>query len=168
MRLPIGPDHEPPLRPWSDDPADIYTPPGGPPPTDRIPPAVYEAMGEANVFAFSRAFYERLAASPIAHLFPRGPKNLERAADKSAAMFVFLFGGPHLYQQRHGPPRLRMRHLPFRIDEPAREAWLGCLRATLAEAPTKFAMPAEHVGAVDAFLTAFSSWMVNARTEDDA
>ena len=168
MRLPIGPEHQPPIRPWSDNPGDIYTPPGGPPATDRIPPAVYEAMGEANVFAFTRAFYARLGASPIAGMFPRSEKNLERAADKSAALFVFLFGGPHLYQQRHGPPRLRMRHLPFRIDEHARAAWLDCLRATLAEAPERYAMPAAHVDTVDAFLTAFSSWMVNARTEGDA
>ncbi len=142
---------------------EIWTPPGGPPQTDRIPAAVFEAMGEANVVAFTRAMYRRLAASGIAHMFPKGERNLMAAADRSASMNVFLFGGPHLYQQRHGPPRLRMRHIPFVIDEAGRVEWMRCFRETLAEAPALYAMPAEHVGAVERFYDDFSRWMVNSQ-----
>src|SRR5690606_23669271 len=42
---------------------EIWTPPEGPPQTDRIPAAVFGAMGEAGVVAFTRAMYRRLAAS---------------------------------------------------------------------------------------------------------
>lgn len=140
----------------------IYTPQGGPPQTDAIPSAVYEAMGEENIIAFFHAFYRRLAESSIADMFPKSEKNLLRAADKSADMFTFLFGGPHLYQKRHGPPMMRARHIPFVIDEAARESWLACYRATLDESVDKFSMPAEHVDAVWNFVTAFSAWMVNA------
>ncbi|MFK7884253.1 MAG: hypothetical protein AB8F26_08760 [Phycisphaerales bacterium] len=140
---------------------EIWTPPGGPPQTDRIPPAVYETMGEENVFAFTRAFYKRLAESEIAHLFPKGERNLMLAADKSAALNVFLFGGPHMYQQRHGPPRLRMRHMPFVIDEAGRMEWMRCFRETLQEATASFGMPAEHIPAVAMFYDGFSRWMVN-------
>lgn len=145
----------------------IWTPPDGPPQTDRIPAAVYGAMGEEGVTAFIRAFYRRLGDSGIADMFPRSEKNLMRAADKSAAMFVFLFGGPHLYQQRHGRPMMRARHLPFVIDEAVRREWLRCYRETLDEAPEKFGMPGEHVEAVWKFVVDFSGWMVNAeaRTE---
>ncbi|MCC5822459.1 MAG: hypothetical protein LAT64_06970 [Phycisphaerales bacterium] len=145
---------------------EIWTPPGGPPQTDRIPAAVYEAMGEENIFAFTRAFYLRLAASSVAHLFPRGERNLMAAADKSAALNVFLMGGPHLYQQRHGPPRLRMRHIPFVIDEAGRREWMRCFRETLAEAPEQYGMPAEHVAAVEKFYDDFSGWMVNSKGEE--
>lgn len=140
---------------------EIWTPPGGPPQTDRIPAAVYAAMGEASITEFTRAFYRRLAESSIAKLFPRGERNLMAAADKSAALNVFLMGGSHLYQQRHGPPRLRMRHMPFVIDEAGRREWMRCFRETLAEAPEKFGMPPEHVGAVEKFYDDFSGWMVN-------
>ena len=143
----------------------VWTPPGGPPQTDRIPVAVYEAMGDANIYAFTRAFYRRLGASAIASMFPRGERNLMVAADRSATMNVFLMGGPHLYQQKFGPPRLRMRHLPFEIDEAGRQEWLRCFRETLAEAPELYAMPPEHVESVDRFYTDFSGWMVNSKRE---
>lgn len=165
-RLPImpgGPDGgEPDIR-LPDRP--IYTPPGGPPRTDRIPDEVYRAMGEANVMALAEAFYRRIGESEAAALFPKGEALIEASA-KTGAMFVFLFGGPHLYQQRHGAPRMRMRHLPFRIGPKARSVWLRCLRETLREAPEKFAMPAEHVETVYAFFVSFSAWMVNSETDD--
>jgi hemoglobin len=145
---------------------EIYTPPGGPPATDRIPPAVFEAMGEENIRAFARAFYARLAASSIAGMFPTDGAALAAAADRSADMLIFLFGGPPVYQRKHGPPRMRQRHLPFVITEAARAEWVRCFRETVAEAPSLFAMPAEHAGAVDAFFDAFSRWMVNAHDED--
>lgn len=158
----------PPHDPDERDGVPIWTPPGGPPQTDRIPPAVYEAMGEEQITNFFYAFYRRLGRSGIAHLFPKSEKNLMRSAEKSAAMFVFLFGGPHLYQQRYGPPMMRARHLPFVIDEPARQEWLRCYRETLDEAPEKFDMPSEHVEAVWKFVVDFSGWMVNAEPSADS
>ena len=143
----------------------IYTPPGGPPATDRIPPAVYGAMGEANIRAFARAFYDRLSRSSIAGMFPRDRPGLDAAADRSADMLIFLFGGPPVYQRKHGPPRMRQRHLPFVITESARAEWVRCFGATVEEAPRLFGMPAEHAGAVAAFFDAFSRWMVNAQDE---
>lgn len=144
----------------------IWTPPGGPPRTDRVPAAVYEAMGAERINAFTRAFYRRLAASSVAHLFPDDEPGLMRAADRSADLNVFLFGGPHVYQQRHGPPRLRMKHLPFVIDEAARLEWMRCFNETLAEAPALYAMPAEHAPAVGRFFDDFSRWMVNTAPDD--
>tara|TARA_R110000868_G_scaffold241497_2_gene496296 strand:+ start:41449 stop:41928 length:480 start_codon:yes stop_codon:yes gene_type:complete len=143
----------------------IHTPPHGPPQTDRIPAAVYQAMGEPEINRMFHAFYHRLAKSSIADMFPKSEKNLIKAAEKNASMFVFLFGGPHLFQQRHGPPMMRARHLPFIIDESGRQEWLRCFKETLDEAPEKYSMPAEHVDAVWKFVYDFSSWMVNAKEE---
>lgn len=156
------PSHDPDSR----DGVPIWTPPGGPPQTDRIPVEVYESMGEEQVTRFTHAFYRRLGASSIAHMFPKSEKNLMRAADKSAAMFAFLFGGPHLYQQRYGRPMMRARHLPFVIDETARQEWLRCYRETLDEAPEQYNMPAAHVEKVWKFVVDFSAWMVNAETPE--
>ena len=77
-------------------------------------------------------------------------------------LFTFLFGGPHLYQQRHGRPMMRARHIPFVITESGRQEWLRCYRQTLDEAVELYDMPAEHVEAVWKFVTDFSAWMVNA------
>jgi len=145
----------------------IFTPQGGPPRTDGIPSAVYEAMGEEQIVAFFHAFYRRLGESAIADMFPRSEKNLMRSAEKSADMFTFLFGGPHLYQRKHGQPMMRARHIPFVITEEGRQEWLRCYRETLDEASEKFAMPSEHVDAVWKFVVAFSGWMVNAEKPGD-
>ena len=40
-------------------------------------------------------------------------------------------GGPDLYVQKHGHPRLRMRHAPFPIGEAERDQWLACMAAAM-------------------------------------
>ncbi|HCU83811.1 group II truncated hemoglobin [Methylophilus sp. UBA6697] len=45
-------------------------------------------------------------------------------------LFMFLMGwtgGPQLYIERYGHPRLRARHMPFPIDESARDQWMYCM-----------------------------------------
>lgn len=138
----------------------VWTPPSGPPRTDRVPPAVYEAMGVEGVERMFEAFYRRLSESGVRRLFPTDDQALLQASRRSAALFVFLFGGPPLYQQRYGPPRMRMRHLPFEIDAAARSEWLRCFRETLDES-ARYGMPEEHVEDVWRFVEAFSAWMVN-------
>ena len=36
-------------------------------------------------------------------------------------------GGPNLYIERHGHPRLRMRHFPFSIGVQERDQWIACM-----------------------------------------
>jgi hemoglobin len=45
-------------------------------------------------------------------------------------------GGPNHYTSERGHPRLRARHMPFRIGEAERDAWLLCMRGALEEAVT--------------------------------
>jgi hemoglobin len=55
-----------------------------------------------------------------------GP-SLENANQR---LFMFLsgwMGGPDLYQEAHGHPRLRMRHMPFAIGTQERDQWLRCM-----------------------------------------
>ena len=142
----------------------IYTPPGGPPRVSPPDPAIFAAMGEANIFAMIRAFYGELAQSAIASMFP---DDMDFAADKSAAFFVGLLGGPPLYQQRFGSPMMRARHLPFPIDAAARQEWLACFNRVLDHAPARYAFPAAHLPGFRAFLAGFSSWMVNTAPTTD-
>lgn len=142
---------------------EVYTPAEGPPSNSGVSRELYAAMGEANITRMIHDLYERLGESSVASLFPRDPGARARAADRSAAFFVFLMGGPPLYQQRHGPPRMRARHLPFEIDEPARQEWLRCFGEVLEGAEEKYDFPAEHLDGFVEFLVKFSGWMVNAR-----
>ncbi|MEL6328297.1 MAG: hypothetical protein AAFR38_01435 [Planctomycetota bacterium] len=141
--------------------APVYTPPGGPPQNTSVSREIFGLMGEDNIRAMIASFYDRLAASEIAELFPKGDKNIQRAAEKSADFFVFLLGGPPLYQQRHGPPMMRARHMPFEIDDNARLVWLRCFKEAIADAVEKHGFPAQHRDGFEDFLDKFSTWMVN-------
>ena len=139
---------------------DFYVPPGGPP-QERPNPAIYAKMGEANIFKMLEDFYLELGQSEIKHLFPA---NMKHASQKSGAFFVFLLGGPPLYQERHGSPMMRQRHMAFTIDEQARQVWLACFRKILIDSETKYQFPPEYMEEFVTFLERFSLWMVNTRT----
>ncbi len=135
----------------------IYTPPGGPP--GRPPsPEIYPKMGQENIFKMLSDFYQELGKSEIRALFPN---DMEEASKKSALFFVTLLGGPPLYAQTYGPPRMRARHLPFEIDEAARKVWLDCFDRVLESADSKYNFPPEHLEGFKNFLSDFSAWMVN-------
>ena len=141
--------------------APIYTPPGGPGQTERPSPEIYRALGEEGVFRLLEDFYVELGKSEARHLFPSTPEGLKSASERSAAFFVQLLGGPPLFIERYGPPRMRMRHFPFEIDEAARGEWLRCFRHVLEGAEERYGFPAEHLPGFRAFLDGFSAWMVN-------
>ena len=136
----------------------IYTPPGGPPQGPGPSREIYRIMGEANIFRMISDLYGELEKSEVRHLFPA---NMEEASKKSAAFFVGLLGGPPIYVEKYGSPRMRARHLPFEIDERARQVWLACFNRVLEDAEAKYQFPAEHLEGFKDFLNAFSSWMVN-------
>lgn len=138
----------------------IYIPPEGPPQNILPSQEIFAAMGENNIYRMLEDFYLELEKSSIRHIFP---SDMREASHKSAAFFVFILGGPPLYQQQHGPPRMRQRHLPFRIDEEARQVWLDCFQRILANADKKYQFPMEHIKSFNLFLDKFSAWMVNTK-----
>lgn len=139
----------------------VYTPIGGPPQGPRPPEAIFHALGVAGVFELLEAFYVQLGQSSISELFPNGSEALTAASQRSAAFFVQLLGGPPLFSQHFGPPRMRARHIPFEIDEQAREVWLACFEATLDLEGPRLGFPDGDRAAFRAFLVGFSAWMVN-------
>ena len=140
---------------------EIHTPPAGPPQGPPPDPAIYAALGLEGITRMLQDLYVQLGRSPIAHLFPADEAGLKAAGAKSALFFVTVCGGPPLYAQQHGPPRMRARHLPFAIDEAARRHWLACWEPVLREADVNYGFPAEHLAGFRDFLDGFSAWMVN-------
>ena len=123
---------------------------------------IYARMGRENLYRMFEEFYRELGASPIRSMFPQ---DLAASSRKSAAFFAQLTGGPQEYSERFGPPRMRARHLPFKITPQARAEWLSCFERILLRAVDDFAFPAEHLDGFRQFLQKFSLWMVN--TADD-
>lgn len=138
----------------------FYVPPSGPPQNILPSSEIYAKMGEDAIFQMLEDFYVELGKSSIRHLFPQ---NVKEASKKSAVFFVSILGGPPLYQQRFGPPRMRQRHLPFIIDESARQTWLDCFKFILQDADKKYQFPKEHMESFLRYLEEFSAWMVNTK-----
>jgi hemoglobin len=142
----------------------VYVPPEGPP--KKIPSKeIYAAMGRENIFRMCEDFYRELEKSEIRSLFP---EDMVAASRKNAAFFVGMLGGPPLYQELYGSPRMRARHLHVVIDEQARRTWVDCFRRTLDHAVERYSFPPEHLPGFIEFLEGFSAWMVNSQEESGA
>jgi len=59
--------------------------------------------------------------------------DLATAKDK---LFKFLsgwLGGPDLFVQEYGHPRLKQRHFPFAVNQQVRDQWMYCMNKALYE-----------------------------------
>ena len=57
-------------------------------------------------------------------LRPLFPDDLEPGKQWQFLFLTQYWGGPARYQDQRGHPRLRMRHMPFAIDQQARDLWV--------------------------------------------
>ncbi len=98
-------------------------------------PSPYERLGgAAGVRKLVDRFYDFMTELPeAAHVLRMHPEQLSGSREKLYEFLCGWFGGPPLYVQKRGHPRLRMRHLPFPIDDRARDAWLMCMERALDE-----------------------------------
>jgi len=101
-----------------------------PPPGDTL----YARVGGLGFFeALAGRFYDGVMADPV--LAPMYPAEDIAGAQRRLALFLAQYwGGPTTYSEERGHPRLRMRHARFPIDSAAQEAWLGHMRAAVADA----------------------------------
>lgn len=94
-------------------------------------PTPFAALGGSDrVEALADAFYDRVELeSPILRsMLPVDTSNSRRK------LFEFLsgwLGGPQLYLEKRGHPRLRIRHAPFAIDDRAAKEWVSCFAGAL-------------------------------------
>lgn len=95
--------------------------------------SLYERIGPENLHALITRFYSHVAEHP--DLIPIFPADLTLTAEKQEAFLTGFLGGPPLYHERYGHPRLRARHLPFEITPTRAQAWLACMNQALRDTP---------------------------------
>lgn len=82
----------------------------------------YEHIDTKDLYAMIDHFYNLVKQDDrINHLFPNDFSETSRKQKQFLTQFL---GGPALYTEEHGHPMLRQRHLPFKISEIERDAWL--------------------------------------------
>ena len=90
-----------------------------------------EIGGDERVRALVESFYDFVEAeSPV--LRAMLPTDMSGSRQKLYEFLSGWMGGPQLYFERRGHPRLRLRHMPFPIDTHAAEEWTRCLRQALS------------------------------------
>jgi hemoglobin len=87
--------------------------------------------GRATFEKLVRAFYDGIRTDEVLlPMYPEQPE-LEPAIQRLTGFLEQYWGGPTTYSEERGHPRLRMRHLAFRVSPDARDRWLHHMRAAL-------------------------------------
>ncbi len=90
--------------------------------------------GESGVRALVDRFYDLMDLEPAyAGIRALHPGTLDGSRDKLHWFLCGWLGGPDLYVQRYGHPRLRARHLPYAIGIAERDQWMACMIQAMQE-----------------------------------
>jgi hemoglobin len=117
---------------------------------------VYERIGEDGFARLVRAFYAQVPADDV--LGPMYPaEDLAGAEQRLRDFLIGRFGGPPRYIEQRGHPRLRMRHMPFVVDEAARDRWVMLMGRALDQA----ALPEDVTALLREFFGAMATFLRN-------
>ena len=95
----------------------------------------YELLGgEAGVCRLVNRFYELMDELPEAYEVRRlHPESLDNSAQNLFEYLSGWFGGPAMYTDKKGHPRMRMRHAPYAVTPSAKNEWMLCMTQALTE-----------------------------------
>jgi hemoglobin len=117
---------------------------------------IFSVVGEEGFARLVAAFYRQVYNDEI--LGPMYPEDDREGAEQRLRDFlIYRFGGPQRYIEQRGHPRLRARHMPFRINQAARDRWMQLMGKAL----TDCAIPPEAEQYLRTFLEQMSSFMIN-------
>jgi len=122
--------------------------------------SVYELAGGEETFRLLvKRFYSLVADDPMLRaIYPE--EDLSAATERLTLFLIQYWGGPSIYSEQRGHPRLRMRHQPFAIGQRERDAWLGHMTAAVESIDLA---PAVRKALLDYFEMA-STAMINTQT----
>lgn len=95
-----------------------------PDPSSATQQTFYEQVGGHDTFVkLVHEFYVGVAAdAPLRALYPE--EDLGPAEDRLRGFLEQYWGGPTTYSEQRGHPRLRMRHVPYKVTPDQRDRWL--------------------------------------------
>ena len=101
----------------------------------RHPLTPYDLLGgEPQVRKLVDRFYDLMEEDPDFHGIRKlHPATLDGSRGKLYKFLMGWLGGPPLYEQEFGHPRLRARHLPYAIGIAERDQWMTCMKRAMAD-----------------------------------
>lgn len=98
----------------------------------------FELIGTEAITQIALRFYEVMAEEEkelaATHELDEEGRIVRPMQEKFALFLIGWLGGPQLYIEQYGHPRLRMRHAHIKIDKAMRDAWLRCMATALDDA----------------------------------
>jgi hemoglobin len=93
--------------------------------------SIYELAGGEKTFRLLvERFYAGVAEDELLRaVYPE--EDLSGATERLTLFLIQYWGGPAVYSEQRGHPRLRMRHQPFAIGTAERDAWLRHMTAAV-------------------------------------
>lgn len=96
--------------------------------------SLYERLGAENLQVLIDNFYDLVFADErLSPLFSKTPKEVIK--NKQFLFLTQFLGGPTLYSDEFGHPKMRARHLPHEITESKAIAWLQCMNEAVYKLP---------------------------------
>ena len=99
------------------------------------PPSHFDLLGgEAGIRRLVDRFYDLMDSAPEAtNVRALHAASLKQSREKLYLYLMGWTGGPPIYVERYGHPRLRQRHMAFAIGARERDEWLWCMQRSLAQ-----------------------------------
>lgn len=121
---------------------------------DQAEQSFYDAVGGHATFdKIVHRFYQLVRDDEL--LYPLYPEDDLAGAEDRLRMFLEQYwGGPRTYSDQRGHPRLRMRHVPYKIGFLERDAWLRCMQIAVAEVDSTTLDDAHRKALLDYFTMA--------------
>jgi hemoglobin len=117
---------------------------------------IYSVIGEDGFQRLVAAFYRQIPGDDV--LGPMYPAHdLEGSEQRLRDFLIFRFGGPPVYLEQRGHPRLRMRHARFPIGQAARDRWVRLMERALTEAM----LPEDAQRLLREFFAATATFLIN-------
>ena len=118
--------------------------------------ALWKSLGPDGFTRIAREFYSLMKQDDL--IGPMYPQDDWDGAEERFRDFLLMrFGADQTYLQKRGHPRLRARHLPFRVGEPERDRWLTIMDEALAAAR----VPSEEAAMLMDFFRPVADFMRN-------
>lgn len=93
---------------------------------------VMEACGDGGIRRLVAAFYRKIATDElIGPMYPAA--DLKGSEERLAEFLLFRLGASTRYLETRGHPKLRMRHITFKIGIAERDRWLQLMTAAMEE-----------------------------------
>lgn len=122
-------------------------------------PTIFEMIGGATTLReLVDRFYDLMDLEPeFAGIRALHPASMDGSRDKLYWFLSGWTGGPNLFIEKFGHPRLRARHLPYAIGTSERDQWMRCMEMAMQDVGVEIAL---HNRLMQAFLET-ADWMRN-------